>query len=346
MSLFDDRRSPPNRDPRGPVEAEDPIREALDNMRRLMKATRAAGDRFAPDLASALDNAHRLGEQVRKAHFDAADRQAAALANVEKGVNESVMFAERNGGAKIDRTAVLRDAAVRTANEAIASAGSEALGLASQAAQAGRALEEAIARANVKWRNGLGRAEQLDDLVSGERMRATLATKTTQEVFVFVAAMLSDPDLDERQWSTLDAVARALAVEALKQYRTADRARPRFDNAAGAAASVAERIIRALDAEVERRMPASVKLATEALESFRFVFRTLCAKNAQFMDRADYARFRDGGATSLAEVLSAWSVDDRWLSRFLRPKAWTCPGWSPIAFTDQLTGKPVRKPRA
>lgn len=349
------------RDASGPVEAEDTIRDALDNLKRLASETRAEADRFSSDLSDAITNALNLGESLRAAHFDVLDEQQKRLGDVERGASAAEQYAAASSGGqvKIDRVAIVRDAARRTGAEAVGMMSPNVLGgtrltdkgtlepwgLAYDAAAAGQELEKRIARCEIRWKAGVGRPEQLDDLVAAERMRSTLRTKTAQDLFNFTAAMLGDPDLDDRTWATVDSIARDLACDAIKSLPTADRTRSRSDVAL-TARTYAQKTIALLDAEVERRTPRSVALAKEALESFRRVFKVLCGVNSTFMDQTEYRRFRDGGAAALAANDSrSWAVEPRWIERFIQPREFRMPGWSPIAFVDRQTGGRVRKPR-
>ncbi len=120
-----DQRSPKT-DPSGDVESTDTIADALDNMAALAAQARDTSDPFGAALAEAILAASRVGTEVRLAHFRVADAQQAALKDIEKGADAAVDFAARSGQ-NIDRNAVLKDAAQKSAATALAALGNQRL---------------------------------------------------------------------------------------------------------------------------------------------------------------------------------------------------------------------------
>lgn len=352
MSMFDQRRAPPTRNPNTAPESEDAVTENLDAIKASLTLVRASDDTFAPTLGAAISTALKIGGDVRAAHFSASDAQEKLLAGIEKGVDAAANF---QGGSrestKIERAAVLRDAATTSARDAVLSLGPSVFGapgvepLAQRAAAAGAALEAAITRSTTKWRTGVGRVEELDDVVASERMKSILRSKSSGEVHALVQAMLSDETLDDKSWTRLDMVARDLAVEMLAKQPARDRSRLRVSSGDGAAFALGRKILDALDAEVEKRTPASIRAASDALDAYRSIFRLLVAPNASFMSRAEYTEMRGAGDRGLSRLLASWEPDPQCWGRFLQPRSFRLPGWNPISHTDRLTGSKVRKPR-
>ena len=176
-------------------------------------------------------------------------------------------------------------------------------------------------------------------------MKSVLKSKPSPEVFAFVKAMLSDPELDDQLWARLDLAARDIAVEMLAKQPARDRTRPRVSTGDGAAFAVGRNILDALDAEVERRTPQSIRTASDALDAYRAVFKMLVAPNASFATRAEYTEMRSAGDRGLARLLGTWEIDQNCWGRFLQPRSFRLPGWSPVSHTDRQTGKTVRKPK-
>jgi hypothetical protein len=349
-SLFDQRRTPPTPNTNNAPETEDSVRENLDLLKAAGDALRGSDEPFASNLVGPVDAALKVGVEARAAHFAAADAQEKIQKGVEKGVDAAASY---QGGPreapKIDRAAVLRDAAASSAKEAVSALGASVFGgpgepsLAQRAASAG--LEAAVTRAATKWRAGVGRVEQLDDVVAGARLQSILKSKVSGEIHAFVQAMLSDPELDDRLWARLDLAAREIAVEMLAKQPVRDRARPRVSSGDGGAFAIGRKILDALDAEVERRTPEPIRTASDALDAYRAVFKMLVAPNSSFMSREEYSQMRAAGDRGLARMLASWEIDPGCWGRFLAPRSFRLPGWSPVSHTDRQTGKTVRKPK-
>lgn len=342
MSLFDQRRNPPPTDSHGALASvtADTIAESIATLKGYASTARKASDAFSAQLSEAVANATAHAEELRAAHWQAADRQQELMRDMAKGAEASASFAQKAGGAKLDVDAVMKAAATETAKQAVTELGVKILGgphfdnkgvlvevlpsLAQRASEAGKSLEGAVQRAKVRWQNGAGRPENFDDQVNDERLKSVLESRTLESVLAFVVASLSGDPLAEKEWARLDSVARQLAVK-------------KKDS------STSRRILEVLDSEVEARSPASIIAAGAALEEYRQIFRLLVAPNASFQTAAEYrARPAREDNGMLAAMLASWSVDSKAWGRFLAPRPFRLPGWSPVAFRDQLTGKNVR----
>jgi hypothetical protein len=325
---------------------EDTIKASIAELKRLAVAAMSADDAFAEAVGLAVANAADIAQEIRAAHITAADEQERLMRDLERGADAAAAYAARSGQS-LDPANVMKDAAERTAKEAVASLGPDVLGgpvygkdgalrevlpsLAQRAAEVGKALEGAVTRAQVRWRNGAGRPEDLGDRVDDERLRAILKTKPLGSVLALVEATLSDPAVSPKEWARVDVIARELAAAAVTKGPSGPQATGR-------------KILAILDQAVEERMPASLTAGTEAIEVYRSLYRITIAPNASFQTAVEYRSMRTSDA-NLAHMLTSWSVDAGCWGRFLAPRPWRFPGWRPVKFVDRLTGATVREPK-
>jgi hypothetical protein len=336
---------------------QDVIAEALGEMASLAAEIGDQDDAFAEKLGPLVTDAQRIGEKTRRVLWGLRDKQELALRGAASTV-ESTLRAAASTGPRVDpallaqqRTVALRAAEHEAAKSAIASLGPEVLGgalgdgttapgLAQQAATAGATLEKAVGQSKLRWRSGLGRPKEVGDLVEKERVRAVLASKSAEELAAFVEATIEDGS--DEEFAMIDEVARLRAIALLEQpARTSAALRAR--TASAPAALIARQVIDRLDRETEKRMPRSITAADDALGLYRDkVYRALVGPNVGLMDQTEYRALRAGGDSALARVLASWQTDSTWASRYMKPRPFVIPGWSPIVGRDAASGNPIR----